>query len=159
MNITFKLLMPVAAVSLPLCIVASDGSASAKERAAIVELLRKHDAALAAGNVDALYALGTDDYLEMPAGSPPADKATARKALADFLNQYHFTATCEIRDLEVHGKTGYLRADCHQRMTAKSGQEPLKGEGKSLMILKREGSTWKIKTNMWNNNGEFVPAK
>ena len=159
MNFTFRLLIPVAALLLPLCAVAGDGTPSAKDRAAIVELLKKLVAALAAGNADALYALGTDDYLELPGGGAPTNKEASREALAEFFAKNQFSTTCEIRDLEVFKNTAYLRADCHHHLDPKSGEGPLKGEGKSLMILKRQGGTWKIKTNMWNNNGEFVAAK
>lgn len=159
MNTTIKLLAPIIALGLSFTVAASDKPVSAKDRAAITELLRKHDATLSAGNLDDFYSLMTDDYVELPGGAPPEiGKDAARKSLAEFLAKNQYTPKNEIKDLAVAGDWAYVRTQNDQRLAPKTGEPPMAAVGKALIILKRQGDGgWKIKTLMWNNDGPFKP--
>jgi uncharacterized protein (TIGR02246 family) len=161
MKSTLKLLAPLVALGFTLAATAGDKDVSAKDRASITELIRNHDAALAAADVQRYFTLMTDDYLEMPGGAPPLQgRDAARKPLDEFLAKNQFAIKSAIQDIKVSGDWAYVRNDNEQRVTPRNGESPLEIHGKQVLLLHREkDGGWKIQTNMWNSNGPPQPLK
>lgn len=158
MNPAFKTLLALALVTLAAPAIA-DKPISEKDRAAIVELLRKHDSTLTANDLDGFFALTTEDYVELPTFAATEDREAARRSLADFLEKNRIEVRSEIGELAVAGNLASLRTTTRQVITPKAGPSALKVEGKNLMILKRQrDGSWRIKVNMWNNNGPLQPV-
>lgn len=161
MKSTIKLLTLAALVAAPLVWAGGHDEVSAKDRAAIVELLRAHDQYLSASDLDHFFALMADDYVELPAGLPTlANRDAARKSLGDFLASYQLAIHSDIRALGAAGDWAWVRTETDQKRTKKDGGEVMKLHGKSLFILHRQpGGGWKISTSMWSNDGPPQPVK
>ena len=158
---TPKFIAPLLALGFALASTAGDKQVSEKDRTSIAELLRKHDATLESGDTQGLFALMTDDYVEMGAGAPPLEgKDVARKSLDDFFaNNRMTTFKTDIRDIKVSGDWAYVRADNEQRITQKSDGTAREIHGKQMLLLHREkDGNWKIQTNMWNLSGPPKPV-
>lgn len=153
---TDRFIAPLLALGFALATPANDKQVSEKDRVSIAELLRKHDATLESGDTQGLFALMTDDYVEMAAGTPPLEgKDAARKSLDEFLARNLMTTfKSDIRDIRVSGDWAYVRADNAQLVTQKSDGIARAINGKQMLLLHREkDGSWKIRTNMWNLSG------
>lgn len=151
-----QFIAPLLALGFSLATMAGDGQVSDQDRTSIAELLRKHDATLESGDTQGLFALMTDDYVEMGAGTPPLEgKDVARKSLDEFLAKNLMTAfKSDIRDIRISGDWAYVRADNAQLITQKSDGIAREIHGKQMLVLHREkDGSWKIQTNMWNLSG------
>lgn len=150
---TPRFIAPWLALAFALTTYAGDKQVSEQDRASIAELLRKHDATLESGDTQGLFALMTDDYVEMSAGTPPLEgKDVARKSLDDFLAKQLLTSfKSDIRDIRISGDWAYVRADNFRLITQKSDGIAREIHGKQMLVLHREkDGSWKIQTNMWN---------
>ncbi len=124
--------------------------------AVIHELREKELTAALTGNVDSLMALRTDDFIAMLPYMPAIKgKEAVRKVLTGMFGQMeefeHNTITEEVI---VSGDWAFHRGNYTDRVTLKSGGEPIAFKGKYLWILQRQDDgSWKYAMQMSNRNG------
>ena len=124
--------------------------------AAINDLREKERKAAVAGNVDALMALRTDDFIAMLPGMPAVKgKEALREVLTGMFGQMEeFEHETRSEEVIVSGDWAFHRGTFTDKVTLKSGGEPIAYEGKYLWILQRqEDESWKYAVQMSNRNG------
>ena len=123
---------------------------------AIRTLLDQYMTTFEAGDLDASYALFTDDMVLMPPNEPILEGKQACRvwALTWFQpEQYTFKETISIPIIEVSGSWAIGRGTYEYQKTPKSGGEPLHDVGKLIWIFQRQpGGSWKIDCNIWNSD-------
>jgi len=123
---------------------------------AIRSLVDQYMTNFEAGDLDANYALFTDDMVLMPPNEPILEGKQACRvwALTWFQpEQYTFKETISIPMIEVSGSWAIGRGTYEYQKTPKNGGEPLHDVGKLIWIFQRQsGGSWKIDCNIWNSD-------
>jgi len=108
---------------------------------AIRSLIDRWHTATAAGDVEAVLELMTDDAVFLAAGRPPM---RGRKAFAAGLRKLLETHTVEssaaVQEVEVSGDLAYSWSVLTVRMTEKTGKESSSRSGSALSILRRDAA-------------------
>lgn len=68
--------------------------------------------------------------------------------------------TVDWQDIQIHGEIAYEWGINRQKIEFPAPQKPFVGEGKILLILKRQSdASWKIALESWNNNPQPQPRE
>ncbi len=98
-----------------------------------------------AGDVEGLLALLADDCVLMPWGRPALfGRDAVRPLYQEVFREYAIASDTTIMDLELSGDLGYFWCQYTRAVTPRGGGVPMKEEGKSLFVVRRERGAWKI---------------
>lgn len=131
---------------------------------AIRTLVDQYMTTFEAGDLDAAYALFTDDMVLMPPNEPILEgKQACRVWSLDWFqplsDQYTFKETISIPMIEVSGSWAIGRGTYEFQKTPKSGGEPMQDVGKLIWIFQRQfDGSWKIACNIWNSDTPPSPG-
>jgi uncharacterized protein (TIGR02246 family) len=124
------------------------------EKQAIRDLLAHYVSAITAGDIDAWYALFTEDAVFMPPNDETMEgREEVRKLASSFFETFHIGFEQTIDDVEVFGDWGFARWHCKARYTPKAGGETILENVKEVWIFKRQDDdSWKCSLVIWNSN-------
>lgn len=116
---------------------------NADERA-IRRLVARWHRATAAGDVETVLGLMTEDVVFLVPGHPPMKgRDTFEKGLRGLLSSHRLESTSDVREVYVSGDLGYCWSVLTVSMTPLSGGDPVVREGNALSILrKRADDEW-----------------
>jgi uncharacterized protein (TIGR02246 family) len=112
------------------------------DEAAIRDLVSTWMKASAAGDLQTVLSLMTDDVVFMVLGREPFGKE-AFAAMSQGMSNVRVEGASDIRELKVLGDWAYLRNYLHIIVTP-SGGAAVRRAGWTLTILRKEGGQWKI---------------
>jgi uncharacterized protein (TIGR02246 family) len=131
-------------------------SRQSEDMAAIRRLAEEWSAGWDRGDTEALLSLYTDDPVLMPQGQPAVFGKDAIRSLYRSLFE-----ACSIKgdgkfvEAEVSGDLGYFWTRYTLTATPRAGGDPVRGEGKSLFIVRRQAdNSWKIARLIDNSDRE-----
>ena len=112
----------------------------------IRKLVNTWHAATAAGDVDAVLALMTEDVVFLVAGQPPMrGRSTFENGLRGLLDSHRIDSTSEIQEVEVSGTLAYCWSVLKVQITPKTGGNPVIRTGSAVSILKKQANgTWAV---------------
>ena len=114
---------------------------------AMYRIAEQFDAADVAGDVDAIWALVTDDYIRMePDKAAIMGKENFRKSLQPFHDEYSLQEPKHvIEEIRLAGDWAYVRGSYSATIVQKAGGEPIPFTSKWIDIRERqEDGSWKI---------------
>lgn len=108
------------------------------------------------GDREALLALYADEPILMPQGQAAVvGKAAIRTQYQSLFEAYEIRGEGNVVEVEVSGDLGYFWSTYTLTAAPKAGGEPVKGEGRSIFIVKRQPDrTWKIARLIDNSERE-----
>ena len=114
--------------------------------AAIKRLAKAWHAAWNRGDAEALCSLYAQNPVLMPQGQPAVTgKKAIRSLYRSFFEAFTVKGRGKVIEIEVSGDLGYFRSSYTLTAAPKAGGDPIKGEGRSVFILKRQSdNSWKI---------------
>ena len=112
----------------------------------IRSLVNTWHSATAAGDVEAVLKLITEDVVFLVAGQPPMNgRSTFEKGLRGLLQSHRIESTCEIQEVEVSGTLAYCWSVLTVKVTAKTGGTPVVRTGSALSVLRKQASgSWAV---------------
>jgi uncharacterized protein (TIGR02246 family) len=127
-----------------------------KDVAAIKKLAKDWSTGWDRGDADALLSLYTDDPILMPQGQPAViGKNAIRSLYQSFFEQFTVKGKGRVVEVEVSGDLGYFWSSYTLTATPKTGGDQIKGEGKSVFIVRRQAdNSWKIARLIDNSDRE-----
>jgi len=122
----------------------SDSSTS--DERAIRELMETWLRATAAGDLETVLALMSDDAVFLVAGQPPMHgKRAFASAFQAMVPAVRIEAVNETREVEVRGDIAWCWSHLSVTITPRSGGQPSRRAGHTLSILRREpGGDWMV---------------
>lgn len=105
------------------------------------------------GDVDAFFAVVSEDAVFFPPNEPAKRGEELRDFMSGFLDQYtvHFERYVD-EEIEVAGELAVNHYSYRWTVAAKSSGEPGTWEGHGIRILKQQASgAWKITHEMWSS--------
>jgi uncharacterized protein (TIGR02246 family) len=102
--------------------------------------------ATAAGDVDAVLALMTEDATFLGVGRPPMHgRAGFGHALRALLATHRIESTATVREVRTSGDLGFAWSDLHVRVVPIAGGDARMREGSTLSVFAREGDgRWRL---------------
>jgi uncharacterized protein (TIGR02246 family) len=124
--------------------------------AAIRKLAEDWSAGWDRGDTEALLSLYTDDPVLMPQGQPAVTGKNAIRAIyQSFFGEFTVKGEGEVVEVEASGDLGYFWNRYALTATPRAGGELIRGEGKSVFIVRRQGDgSWKIARLIDNSDQE-----
>ena len=112
----------------------------------IRNLVNTWHTATAAGDVDAVLKLMTEDVVFLVAGQPPMrGRTTFEKGLRSLLESHSIESTSEIQEVEVSGTLAYCWCVLKVQITPKTGGQAVVRTGSAVSILKKQvDGTWAV---------------
>lgn len=122
--------------------------------ASIDDLRQEEVEAAQAGDVEALLALRTDDFVAMPPGRPPIrGKQEVRLFLRDMFSSVSISETVTSESVVRREDLAYDRGVFSGTATMKESGTPLPLDGKYLWIARRlSNGTWRYSVQIWSEN-------
>lgn len=122
--------------------------------AAVNDLREQEIAAAEAGDVEALLALRTEDFVAMPPDQQPLrGKAAVRQFLSDMFEQVQLEETVVSEDVVISGDWAHDRGTFTGTVQPKAGGPSMAVDGKYLWIARQQGDgSWRYTLQMWSNN-------
>jgi uncharacterized protein (TIGR02246 family) len=113
---------------------------------AIRALVARWHAATAAGDVEAIRPLMTEDAIFLAAGAPPlAGRETFLDALRGVLARMRIESSGQVREVEVRGDLAWARSDLVVRMRPRDGGTAVTRTGPVLSVFRRDaGGAWQL---------------
>ena len=106
---------------------------------AIRNLIAEWHRATAAGDVESVLQLMSDDVVFLVAGKPPMEgSASFAEGLRRLLSTHSIVSSGEIQELVVSGDLAYTWTKLDVKIEAKSGGESTSRKGSALSILKKQ---------------------
>lgn len=110
------------------------------DKQAIRDLIDEWHRASAAGDVDAVLALMSEDVVFLVAGAPPMrGRASFEAGLRRLLTQHRIESKGEVREIEVSGDLAYCWSYLTVHMIPLAQGAPVTRTGHTLSILRRRG--------------------
>ncbi len=111
---------------------------------AIKDLISRWHAATAAGQVDAVVALMSEDAVFLSAGAPPmVGRPAFEAALREPLKSHRVTSTAEVEEVYATGDLAYVRTRLRVSVTSISGDSRSSRHGHTLSVLRKQPDrTW-----------------
>lgn len=130
----------------------------ADARAALEQLAPSFDAAMAAGDLDALMATYASDPVALPPGGEAArGRQAVRQLWQGFMAQGETRTENRVVESWVSGDLGGAWGTYTLTITPQEG-EPIEDAGKFMFIARRQADgSWKSAVNIWNSNSEQMP--
>jgi uncharacterized protein (TIGR02246 family) len=106
---------------------------------AIRNLVNTWHTATAAGDVEAVLKLMTEDVVFLVAGQPPMKgRSTFEKGLRGLLESHRIESTSEIQEVEVCGTLAYCWSVLKVQISSKAGDKPVVRTGSAVSILRKQ---------------------
>lgn len=124
---------------------------------AIRQLVALWHRASAAGDVDAILPLMTDDVVFLAPGQAPFGRDAFERELRSMLRTHRIESAAVIREVQVSGDMAYCWAQLEVRVHPLAGGAAMLRSGEALSILcRRPGGAWRIMrdANMLSASGE-----
>jgi uncharacterized protein (TIGR02246 family) len=102
--------------------------------------------ATAAGDVDTVLSLMTEDVVFLSAGQPPMrGRETFATGLRGLLSHRRIESTFEVQEIIVSGDLAYAWTQLRVRIITRENGEAISREGNALSILRREADgAWRV---------------
>ncbi|MDO8273271.1 MAG: SgcJ/EcaC family oxidoreductase [Gammaproteobacteria bacterium] len=112
----------------------------------IRNLVNTWHTATAAGDIEAVLNLMTEDVVFLVAGQPPMKgRSTFEKGLRGLLASHRIESTCEIQEIEVTGTLAYCWSVLKVQITSKAGGKPVVRAGSAMSILRKQANgSWAV---------------
>lgn len=112
----------------------------------IRSLIALWHSATAAGDVNTVLNLMTEDVVFLAAGQPPMrGRETFSSGLRELLSQRRIESTFEIQEILISGDLAYAWTQLHVRIVPRSSGETMVRGGNALSILRREADgKWRL---------------
>jgi uncharacterized protein (TIGR02246 family) len=113
---------------------------------AIRDLVARWHSATAAGDVDTVLGLMTDDVVFLVAGRPPMRGRDAfERGLSGLLAQHRIESSGEIKEIGISGSLAYCWSELSVRVTPISGGNATTRAGDALSILRKQADgSWRV---------------
>ena len=112
---------------------------------AIRRLIDRWHAATAAGDVEAVLELMSDDAVFLiPGQAPMRGRDAFAQRLRDVLKTHRIESDSDIRELVISGELAYCWSMLSVRMRALDGELTQEREGSVLTILRKHGERWQL---------------
>lgn len=125
---------------------------SEEDKAAIQNLLDRLVQAELAGDWEAVYAMYTEDIVEMPSNQPAIEGLAA---VREWIESQDFTIsemTVTVADIDGRGDLAYLRGTFTETFVVGEGQ-PTQSQGKYVLILRKQADgSWRIALGISNSD-------
>ncbi len=97
-------------------------------------------------DIDALLSMYTDDPVLMPQSQPAViGKDAIRSLYQSVFEEFKIKGKGKVVEVEVSGDLGYFWSSYILTATPRAGGDPIKEEGKSIFIVRRQDdNSWKI---------------
>jgi len=127
-----------------------------KDIAAIMKLATDWRTGWDRSDVEALLSLYADDPILMPQGQPAVTgKDAIRSLYQSFFGEFTVKGKGTVVEIEVSGDLGYFWSNYTLTASPKAGGDQIKGEGRSVFIVKRQNDdSWKIARLIDNSTRE-----
>lgn len=112
----------------------------------IRKLVNTWHTATAAGDIEAVLKLMTEDVVFLVAGQPPMKgRSTFEAGLRGLLALHRIESTCEIQEIEVSGTLAYCWSVLKVQITSKAGGKPVIRTGSAMSILRKQAhGSWAV---------------
>jgi uncharacterized protein (TIGR02246 family) len=118
------------------------GSVNADEQS-IRNLVAQWHRATAAGDVDTVLGLMSEDVVFLVAGkSPMKGRGNFEKGLRGLLKSHRLESSGDVREVRVSGDLAYCWTLLSVRMTPLSGGDASERSGSALSIFRKHANTW-----------------
>jgi uncharacterized protein (TIGR02246 family) len=113
---------------------------------AIRDIVARWHSATAAGDVDTVLGLMTDDVVFLVAGRPPMRGRDAfERGLRGLLAQHRIESSGEIKEIGIAGSLAYCWSELSVRVTPISGGNATTRAGDALSILRKQADgSWRV---------------
>jgi uncharacterized protein (TIGR02246 family) len=113
---------------------------------AIRDIVARWHSATAAGDVDTVLGLMTDDVVFLVAGRPPMRGRDAfERGLRGLLTQHRIESSGEIREIGISGSLAYCWSELSVRVIPISGGHTTTRAGDALSILRKQADgSWRV---------------
>lgn len=117
-----------------------------KDVAAIKKLAKDWSTGWNRSDIETLLSLYTNDPILIPQGQPAViGKKAIRARYKSFFKEFTVKGKGKIVEVAVSGDLGYFWSSYTLTATPKAGGDQIKGEGRSVFIVKRhDDNSWKI---------------
>jgi uncharacterized protein (TIGR02246 family) len=112
----------------------------------IRNLIALWHSATAAGNIDTVLDLMTEDVVFLSAGQAPMlGRKTFASGLRGLLSQRRIESTFEIQEIIISGDLAYAWTQLHVRIITRESGDTMVREGNALSILRKEtDGRWRV---------------
>lgn len=113
---------------------------------AIRQLVNTWHTATAAGDIETVLSLMTEDVIFLVAGQPPMKgRSTFEKGLRGLLASHCIESTFEIQEIEISGPLAYCWSVLKVQITSRAGGEPVVRTGSAVSILRKQADgSWAV---------------
>ena len=118
----------------------------ATDEQAIRDLVALWHSATAAGDVDTVLGLMSEDVVFLGTGRPPMrGRGAFESGLRKLLTTHRIESTGEVREVEVSGELAYCWTDLTVRIVPQAGGDSGARTGSALSILRKQGDgSWVV---------------
>jgi uncharacterized protein (TIGR02246 family) len=110
-----------------------------QDERAIRDLIARWHSATAAGDIDAILPLMSEDATFLRAGAPPmVGRGAFESALGELFKSHFVKSTGDAQEVCVSGDIAYSFVKLHVTITSKSGDLQSDREGHTLSILRKQ---------------------
>jgi len=157
MRMFFGVLSPLIFASFALLSCQPAAKQNEADIAAINAVTEAWEAAVEAGNVDALVALRTDDMVQLPPDAPILrGKQALDKVYRGLFGQFSVVGTWPIRGTEeivVADGWAFHMSEYALQIIPRTGEKTIEERGKMIAIFRKQpDGSWKIAREIWNRN-------
>jgi uncharacterized protein (TIGR02246 family) len=108
---------------------------------AIRDLISRWHSATAAGDVEAVLSLMSEDAVFLTPGAPPMiGKAAFESGLRELLKGHRIRSSADVQEVHVSGDMAYTRTKLQVTIVATSGGAQNDRRGYTLSILRKQGN-------------------
>ena len=113
---------------------------------AIRDLVALWHSATAAGDVETVLRLMSEDVVFLVAGHPPMrGRGSFERALRDLLTQHRIESTADIQEVGVSGSLAYCWTNLTVRIVPRAGGNAMVRAGSALDILRKQSNgSWVV---------------
>ena len=130
------------------------GGQGPEDEAALRQTIEQYVENLNSGDVEIWLSSWTDDAVIMGPNAPAVSgKEKLREALGPFFAGFEVESSIPVQEAKAAGDWGYVRMTYVLELTPKAGGDPIREEGKGLIILHRQpDGSWLLARECYNTN-------
>ncbi len=148
----FRLVLSVVSLCFAIAPVLAGGDKATNEQ--LDKLRQQYSEAIANGDTEKLVGFYTEDAVLMIPNAPSVvGRNMIRQQFSEALGKYNEKMEIRSEETQLAGDWAYDRGTLLTTVTPKSGGEPMKMEGKYVVILKKDtDGSWKLSRVIFNEN-------